>query len=686
MSAGIIFAATELLFNALFGDFPIFFFRSGDPLIIIPFGALGEMGVWLGLALLLGGLVETFRRLLGGAPAWHTGLLLTASLWLEIYVITKLVDLALRDGIFKEPFIDPDLMPSEYSLVSILGVLGLLALVLGIAVSLSRRQASREVLRRDTVRIGIFVFLLAAVYALCYQRWVADFSWPVSFPWLQVGALILATLAGGFFLLRRQWGISRLAGVLFLAAAAAEILLAAWYSIPAGPAHPDIVVSLWDTARADRMSLYGYPSPTTPFLDSLSPHAVIFDYAYSPANSTYPSHITYFTGKSYRAHNYQGGSTEEIRRYRAESTLPGRLKELGYHTALVSENLWVVELDNGFDEVRYYPRQLACFDPFEQAVYSCRFDRPPSFWKYYGSFLGRHLVDAVRYGGDGFYKETLDRIQLRLVQKLFVRSRRLGPLFVFFNWMNVHERYHPFGPWSAQSTSLDYDLGGEYDLALRQADSRFGELHRQIRSWDRRRGRDTLVIMTSDHGEFLGEYNLFHHRHSLFPPVLRVPLVLYHPDIEGPVRVEQSVSMTGFRKLVEMLAQTPELIQARVISDIMAGPGVVISEDSHLPPGKGNYVWTYTVIDGEKQYVKDEFVQYRRNTTWPRDRARVLFARDRFIGAAAVAEGQDDEDFSPYEQIYSGYLQAIPEQKLAPPSPEESVQIRRKLKALGYLD
>src|SRR4051812_10847412 len=70
---------------------------------------------------------------------------------------------------------------------------------------------------------------------------------------------------------------------------------------------PSVLVVLWDTVRADRMSLYGGPRPTTPGLEAFAREAAVYDLAISPAMWTVPSHASLFTGLPAASHGAKVG-------------------------------------------------------------------------------------------------------------------------------------------------------------------------------------------------------------------------------------------------------------------------------------------------------------------------------------------------------------------------------------------
>jgi arylsulfatase A-like enzyme len=143
----------------------------------------------------------------------------------------------------------------------------------------------------------------------------------------------------------------------------------------------------------------------------------------------------------------------------------------------------------------------------------------------------------------------------------FLRWRRqqIGtrPYFAFLNYFDAHEPYTPPAPFDEQfgrprvrqvinnrrPTDEELrDARDAYDGAIAYLDAELKQLLGELE----RRGEldNTLVIITSDHGEHLGEHGLLDHGNTLYSPLLRVPLVLTMPArIPAGLRVEEAISL-----------------------------------------------------------------------------------------------------------------------------------------------
>src|SRR5258706_323021 len=79
------------------------------------------------------------------------------------------------------------------------------------------------------------------------------------------------------------------------------------------PEHPNVLLLVMDTTRADRCSCQGYDRPTTPALDELAKDAVVFREAWTSSNWTAPAHATLFTGTGPERHGLTGGTRPSLR-------------------------------------------------------------------------------------------------------------------------------------------------------------------------------------------------------------------------------------------------------------------------------------------------------------------------------------------------------------------------------------
>ena len=311
---------------------------------------------------------------------------------------------------------------------------------------------------------------------------------------------------------------------------------------------PNVLLLVWDTARASSLSLYGYGRPTTPRLDSLARTGVTFDRAISTASYTLPSHASIFTGKwaDELNANWQAPLDGEI-------TLAQVLSNAGYRTGGFSANRHYVNRAWGL------ARGFAHFDEhrlgFQNVARS-------------GSLL-RAVVNSETFRRLLSFDNQLARVSADDNARALVSWLRRGdqsrPYFAFVNFMEAHAPYLPREPFATKflgartpeerkvlhrqargnldemSVEVGLGLKDAYDASIASLDDAVGRLLETMK----RDGQleNTLIIVTADHGEEFGEHKLFGHGNSLYYQSIHVPLVVVMPGrVPSGKRVDQVVS------------------------------------------------------------------------------------------------------------------------------------------------
>jgi len=306
-----------------------------------------------------------------------------------------------------------------------------------------------------------------------------------------------------------------------------EYILTARLSTP--PGSPNILVIVVDTLRADHLSTYGYARATSPNFDRIAKQGVLFEDAYSASSWTLPSHASLLTGRY--PHEHGANQIFYDGRY---PTVAQALLDEGYRTGAFSASV-------------YYFSRMRGFGPGFL-----------HFEDYFGSWAD--MASHVFYGGKinqyvtfplG-YRDVPGRKRASDVNREFLRWVDRDPgktFFAFLNYFDVHDPYLPPEPYRSRFASAKNPGGlvdeftvrnlplltpeqiqGErdaYDGAIDYVDERIGELFSDLKA----RGLDenTLVVITSDHGEELGDHGLLLHCESLYRQELHVPLVFWWP-------------------------------------------------------------------------------------------------------------------------------------------------------------
>lgn len=248
------------------------------------------------------------------------------------------------------------------------------------------------------------------------------------------------------------------------------------------PTQPNIILLSIDTLRADHLSLYGYASPTSPHLDAWARRsAVAFNNAVAQAPWTLPSHSSLLSGLGPLRHgvNHPFRAAPE-----SLTTIAERLQEAGYFTAGIAGGGWLnprYGLAQGYDRYRYW----------------------------LGPQRGDQELEAHSVIASEWLKELRE------------------PFFLFFHSYDVHDFNNPSRTVLPATESPLSDLVARYDLAVAHMDEQLGRFLEAFEA-SGLRGR-TILALTSDHGEDLGEDQVYGHG-SLRDQVLLVPLVVELPD------------------------------------------------------------------------------------------------------------------------------------------------------------
>jgi len=341
---------------------------------------------------------------------------------------------------------------------------------------------------------------------------------------------------------------------------------------------PNLILLVLDTVGAKHLSLYGYPRPTTPNLEKLARECTVYTRCFAPSCWTVPSHASMFTG----LYPSQHGAYED--RYLLRDNLPhlvSILKASGYRTLGISTNGAVspaTGLCQDFDEfydlgARDLPRILGQDQAPQKTANASELSHllknavtVRDAWRVALRYLKdtRRVGELMKIGLDMgasvakkfFRPRPLDnttpytRKTVRLMEDLFQRQRAAdSPFFLFVNVLQAHHHYRPplrwrrFSRWyhrahvdplrfyrrtpSPALTELVARYGNLYDDEIFYLDTVLGRLWEMFRStpfFD-----DTLFIITSDHGEHLGEKGHYTHILSLYNELLWVPLIIRFP-------------------------------------------------------------------------------------------------------------------------------------------------------------
>ncbi len=332
----------------------------------------------------------------------------------------------------------------------------------------------------------------------------------------------------------------------------------------AAPGHPNLVLILVDTLRADYTTPYGFGADTAPELARWAERGVLFERVRSQSSWTKISMASLLTSLWPRSHGIreaQDGLADEAR------TLAEVLQDAGYATYAVQTNGWLHQsfgFHQGFD--RYMFPKTGGDPRMGQA----------SLWPH------------------------ADRV-VEEAERLVEAHDPARPFFLYLHFMDVHEYAAP-----PHLKTFGTDTKADYLAAIRWVDDAVERVREQLDDagvLDR-----TLIVFGADHGETFGEHGVHGHARNVLTPVVWVPLVFRFPfPVEPPVRVATQVRNLDLAPTLLELAgvPVPDRFEGASLVPLMTGArdepdrpsfaalGVPLFPDASVQTAVSDGSWTY---------------------------------------------------------------------------------------------
>ena len=287
--------------------------------------------------------------------------------------------------------------------------------------------------------------------------------------------------------------------------------------ISAERGRPNFLFVTIDTLRADRVGVYGARDVATPTLDALAARGVLFEQAMAAVPLTLPSHTSLFTGQYPATHGVRHNAVFILGK--EAETLAERFSESGYHTGAVI-GAAVLDPDFGLDQG---------FDSYD------------------------HDLPQERASAAGFYERPAKDVTDHALAWL---DKTDGPFFLWVHYYDVHASYNPPEPFKTRFKTHPYD--GE----VANVDQELGRLLATLER--EKRLANTIVAVTADHGEGLGEHGEGSHTYFVYDSDLHVPLIFAGPGVPAGKRVSTVAPNTGIANTLLALAGAPPLSKADV--------------------------------------------------------------------------------------------------------------------------
>ena len=313
---------------------------------------------------------------------------------------------------------------------------------------------------------------------------------------------------------------------------------------------PSVLVLILDTLRARNLSCYGYSVRTTPYLDTFAQDCVLFRRAYTTTTWTVPSHASMLSGlylSQHRVENIQ----RDRRFHQAIVPLPTALHHIGYKTAGFSQNPLFTP-DHHFDYFGefYGPEDL--HGPRESPVQSEQtVSRPTNLLDQAGRYLRKMSRPRYFFDRIGDWIQTQDESSpfLLIANLLNIHYPWAPPPDILLKRLRLDTRYllksdhMTLQPWQFNSGLKQVTPSHRriwrsmYDAAIAHTDRELHRFFERLRQWPG--WQNLIVVITSDHGEMLGDYrDIVGHTLSLHANILHVPLLIRHPDYPAGLQVE----------------------------------------------------------------------------------------------------------------------------------------------------
>ncbi len=430
---------------------------------------------------------------------------------------------------------------------------------------------------------------------------------------------------------------------------------------------PNVLLVVLDSVRAANAGIHGHARETTPFLSSFADEATVYEQARTPGARSITGHASLFTGRTVEGH----GLTSAAKRLKPGTTVFETLRDAGYETAVFSENVWITDvaigLRRGFDTV-VGPQNV----PFPEALDARRFVAEEGRGNY-AAFLRaaaasdrpfRSLANGVvtKLASDYPHLYPFDASppgDVYLDRFLEWQADAGGPWAACLNLMDAHRPYEPeaeHDQWGddelrslQERVPNDWELPSEpagwwklsaveslYDGAIRQTDALLERLVSTLRRRDAL--ENTLLVITSDHGEGFGEPSRIRpgirvagHNTALHEVILHVPLVVRFPGQTEGLRTGGLASIAEFPAAVSD-AREGESGPDSFRSDTVFATSYGLTADEQLRSRAARYVSNPNQLEGFNDRLRAVYEAdgdtVRKHVAWGSRRAVVVRVRD----------------------------------------------------------
>jgi arylsulfatase A-like enzyme/Tfp pilus assembly protein PilF len=381
-----------------------------------------------------------------------------------------------------------------------------------------------------------------------------------------------------------------------------------------------ILISI-DTCRADRLSCYGYKGKSTPNIDATAADGMLFENAYTPVPLTLPAHCSMLTGTLPPYHGVHDN----------------------FDSKLGASNVTLAEILNG--------KGLITGGIIATSLLNSQFGIAKGFDNYNDHFDKADKLSTVITERKG---DEVTRYAMK-----WLDEKAGNPFFLFLHYYDAHEPYTPPEPFASRFAE---DL---YAGEIAYVDSCIGEVIgklKKLKLYD-----STLIIITGDHGEMLGEHGEEQHGYFIYQSAIKVPLILKLPGRQTAQRLAEPVSLIDIVPTVCGLfkAQVPAQVKGNNLCNLSSSQKIneaqryLYCESLYPTKYKGNSL--LGIISGNYKYIQTTRPELYDIAKDPKEavnlagtegqRVRVLQDKLRQIIDEQLAEGGSDSESQTSDQM-----------------------------------
>ena len=327
---------------------------------------------------------------------------------------------------------------------------------------------------------------------------------------------------------------------------------------------PNIVLIVIDDLRYDHLPFYGYEKNTAPFLEKIASRSAVFDNAFATSAWTAPSTASIFTSLYPFQHRVVQGfvETKQLRKTDPKirlnripekiKTIPEILQENGFRTYAISQNINVSRV-MGFSQG---------FEMFKRIQFNSKNERE----------INDQLI------------EWSEKIKTG------------GKYFLYIHYIDPHKPFSMRAPWYQKKDDIIADTISRYDSEINYVDSMIEEMFKLF-EWN----SNTMLIVTSDHGEEFWDHDRTGHSRTLYSEVIKVPFLIYFPEKDRMYkRINENISSIDILPTIRSYLK----IEKRELEEGVSLMPLIQKEKDVL---KSRYLFSHLNRKANKKKFKGEF-------------------------------------------------------------------------------